>query len=97
MQLHTRNSIERIRHPGLAAVETDLAISGAQTAAWEVFVEAFDAIARAIETVDAEVAIHFANCPTTLPYALEVQVSSLSMRLRAAACSRPSRTASIAL
>ena len=84
MQLHRGlDTVDRIIHPRLAEIAADLAISAAQTAAWEVFVETFDVIARALEAVDVEVAEHFADRAPSLPNALTVQVCALSARLRA--------------
>jgi LTXXQ motif family protein len=75
--------VASVVHPRLAEIETDLALTGPQVAAWQVFVETYLAIMRTLETINSEVAALCADHRPPLTTALDVKVRVLSARLRA--------------
>jgi hypothetical protein len=69
--------------PRLAQIEGDLALAGAQVAAWQVFVETYATIVHTLETINSEVVALYADHRPPVTTSLDVQVRILSARLRA--------------
>lgn len=67
----------------LLELEDELGIMGFQKAAWQVFVEALETVAKTLETIDADCAQSIHDRAPSLPLVLGIQTQRLTARLQA--------------